>query len=336
VQIPVVSLGIGTVRSRRQTQIASRVLAEVKEIRRQPGDRVAAGEPLILLDDRDLVARVQQVEASLRAAEEASRLARIELVRAENLLEREATTKQEHDLASSRFGEASARADAAQKALVEARVQLGHATIAAPFAGVVFEKLADPGDLAVPGKPLLGLYDPAELRLEALVDESILHAVTLREELEVRIDALGGAVMGVVSEAVPAVDPLTRTGVVKIDLPRSPALRPGMFGRALIPTGKRTAVAVPAAAVVRRGQLELVFTVDGARDASGQLAARLAIVRAGEPVPAAAGGGHEDWVEISSGIEAGRRLISSPPVDLRDGEGIEPDAADPGGREKAK
>jgi hypothetical protein len=109
-----------------------------------------------------------------------------------------------------------------------------------------------------------------------------------------------------------------------------------MFGRALIPTGKRTAVAVPAAAVLRRGQLELVFTVDGARDASGQLAARLAIVRAGEPVPAAAGGGHEDWVEISSGIEAGRRLISSPPVDLRDGEGIEPDAANPGGREKAK
>jgi hypothetical protein len=76
--------------------------------------------------------------------------------------------------------------------------------------------------------------------------------------------------------------------------------------------------------------------VDEAGDAAGQLAARLTIVRAGELLPAAIGGAPEAWIEITSGIEAGRRLISSPPPDLRDGEAFETGASAAGGREDAK
>ena len=64
---------------------------------------------------------------------------------------------------------------------------------------------------------------------------------------------------------MPAVDAASRTYTVKIDLPASPQLRSGMFGRALFAVGARPVLAVPAAAVIERGQLQSVMVAeDGA------------------------------------------------------------------------
>ena len=134
--------------------------------------------------------------------------------------------------------------------------------------------------MAAPGVPLLTLYDPKGLRLEAAVEERLAGAVKVGDTPKVRLDALGVELDGRVSEVVPAVDPATRTGVVKIDLPATPGLQPGMFGRARILRGTRAAVAVPGDALVRRGQLELVFWLPKGGDA-----ARMAIVRAGGLLP---------------------------------------------------
>ena len=63
------------------------------------------------------------------------------------------------------------------------------------------------------------------------------------------------------NEVVPAADPTTRTVLVKAPLPSIPGLRPGRFGRLAFRSGERTAHLVPAAAVKRVGQLELVRVV---------------------------------------------------------------------------
>ncbi|MGQ9589932.1 MAG: efflux RND transporter periplasmic adaptor subunit [Planctomycetota bacterium] len=325
-EIQVFAESVGTVRSRRQTQIASRVLAEVKEIRKQPGDAVAAKEVLILLDSLDLRARAEQAEATLRSMEELLKEAQAEFDRVENLLNAGARTRQEYDAA--RFGlEATrARREAAEKALLEARIQLGYATIVAPFDGIVYEKHADPGDLAVPGKPLLGLYDPGALRLEALVEESLLWRISLKDKLRVKIDALEGTVVGEVSEAVPAVDPVTRTGTVKIDLPQGLGLRPGMFGRARIPIARRSAVVVPEAAIVRRGQLEIAFVLGPDPDAARRRA-RWKLVRIGPPLEPEAlepeGIVEGRLVEVLSGLAPGDEVAVSGAADLREGDLVE-------------
>ena len=311
--------GIGTVRSRRQTQIASRVLAEVKEIRKQPGDEVEAGEVLLVLDSLDLKARVDQAEANLKAGDEALRQARTEFERARNLLQKEAVTVQEFDLASFRLAEATARRDAGQKAVEEAKIQLGYATIAAPFKGVIFEKHADPGDLATPGKPLLGLYDPSQLRLEALVDEGLLWKLKVKDEIEVKIDSPSQTIQGQVSEIVPAVDPSTRTGTVKIDLPRQIDLRPGVFGRTRIPLAERDAILVPVEALVHRGQLELCFkVVPGPKPGAEKV--HMKLVRLGEPLSAGAAGA---FVEVLSGLDPGDRIVAGGGERLEDGDRIE-------------
>ena len=316
-EVKVFAEGIGTVRSRRQTQVASRVLAEVKEIRRHPGDPVEAGEVLVILDSLDLKARAEQAEANLKASEESLREAETEYDRAKSLLQKEAVTQQQYDMASFRLAETRARRDAASKALEEARIQLGYATVAAPFKGVIYDKQADPGDLATPGKPLLGMYDPGQLRLEALVEETLLWKLKLKDELAVSIDALAKTLKGQVSEAVPAVDPSTRTGTVKIDLPLKEELRPGMFGRARIPVGTRSALVVPAAAVVRRGQLELLFVVDMEAKPEARKV-RMLLVRSAPLAPASAAGA--ETVEILSGLEPGAFVVASDADALRDGD----------------
>ena len=146
----------------------------------------------------------------------------------------------------------------AADAVREAEVFLEEAKVLAPFDGVVAEKLAEPGDLATPGRPILLLQDPRRLRLEVQVPESCAKDARLGMDVRVRIDALSKEVEGKIDEVLPAADPRSRTFLVKASLPDAPDLRPGMFGRLLQDCGKKTMLLVPRAAVTAVGQIETV------------------------------------------------------------------------------
>ena len=101
---------------------------------------------------------------------------------------------------------------------------------------------------------------------------------------------------------------MTRTVLVKVDLPPVPGLRSGRFGRlALAPSADR-AVTVPLAAVVRRGQLEMVFVVDGG-------VARLRLVRTARQ--------RDGAVEVLSGLAGGEAVAASDAAQLVDGQAVE-------------
>ncbi len=140
----------------------------------------------------------------------------------------------------------------------EAGIALGYATITATEAGEVVKRLAEPGDLAWPGKPLLILQAPGALRLDAHVREGLIRTVLSESHLQVSINALDEVLDGRVEEVIPSADPLSRTFVVKVAIPSVRGLYPGMFGRLLVPLGQRQAVVVPEKAIHYIGQLELV------------------------------------------------------------------------------
>ena len=76
----------------------------------------------------------------------------------------------------------------AKAAVTEAETTLAYATITAPFDGVITRKLADVGDLATPGKPLLEMEDTQSLRLEADVPEAIIDRLEMGAKFNVRIE----------------------------------------------------------------------------------------------------------------------------------------------------
>ena len=131
-----------------------------------------------------------------------------------------------------------------------AKTLVGYTKVTAPFNGVITRKYADVGDLASPGKSLLEMEDSSALRLEADVPDALVDKISLGDRLPVRVGTLETNLEGVVSEIAPSSDSNSRTFLVKLDLPSTPGLRAGQFGRAAVPVGKTSALRVPASAAI--------------------------------------------------------------------------------------
>lgn len=188
---------------------------------------------------------------------------------------------------------------------------LAYLSVRAPVAGVITAKRCEVGDLALAGRPIFTIEQPGALRLEVGVPEAIAHHAGLGTSLPVRVDTLDRELAGKVDEVSPSADAQSRTVQIKIALPEEqagPALRAGMFARVLVPTGETRALEVPRAALVRRGQLEVVYVVDQGR-------AALRLVRAGRE--------RDTGVDVLAGLAPGERVVVGGLGGLVDGQPVE-------------
>jgi RND family efflux transporter MFP subunit len=288
---------VGSVQPKKRTEVASQLLATVLDVKVRPGDRVKPGDPLVILDDRELAAQQREATAALAAAEADQVTRRADFERAKKSRAGGVIGEEEYVKVEGAFRVAEAQVTRAKEAIARLAVQLTHTRIVASAAGLVADRLVEPGDLATPGKTLLVIYDPAELELHANVPESLAPSVPVGTELTVRIDAAGVAARGTVREVVPQAQQASRSVLVKITLPPASAskpLLPGMFGRVEIPVGSADRLWVPPSAVRRAGQLDLVEVANP----DGTLSRRF--VRVGAEA--------NRKVEILSGLKEGDRV----------------------------
>lgn len=269
---------VGTVQPTVGATVAAKVMAVIEAIPVAPGDSVAAGQLLAELDARELRAAFAKAQADYD--------------RYEALLKKEAVTRAEFEAVEARFRAAEAA--------------LSDAAIVAPFTGVVARKLCAVGDLATPGQPLFVVEQTGAYRLETHVPERLAGHATTGKSVHVLVDATGEKCVGTVGEVDPAVDPATRTVLVKIDLACRQPLRSGLFGRAQLLIGERPALFVPKTAVHERGQLTYVYCAANGR-------AQMRLIKTGVT--------YLDAVEVVSGIEPGENVILAGAV--TDGQRIE-------------
>ena len=284
---------VGTVRPKLSAAIEAKVSGRIGQMLVVPGQTVKAGERLVVLDAHEIQSRLDQAAAARQQAEN-------DLKRFTALLEQKILSQSEFENAQSKFRMAAA-------AEAEAKTMLGYTDIVAPFAGVITRKLADVGDLAMPGKPLLQMENPDTLRFEADVPEALIGNVKLGDKLAVRIAAVASETEGTVAEMSPTADANSRTYLVKLDLPGATGLRSGQFGRVSVPVGEASAIRVPAAAVIQRGQMELVFVV-----ASNH--AQLRLVKTGSRIG--------DEIELVSGLNSGEQVVTEDASTLVDGQPV--------------
>lgn len=304
---------LGTVRAVQTSQVASQIMGNIVEIRAHEGDRVGTGQILAAIDDSQPRAAVEQATAAVTAAENefcaadsSFALAEATLKRYQQLSEKKSVSPQEFDEIKARYQSTEARRDMARAglaqanaALTQARTSLGYTRIRAPFAGVVTEKKADAGTLASPGMPIFTIEDTRSYRLEAAVDESDIRLVRVGQIVPVRLDALGNTELsGKVVQIVPAADPASRSFLVKVGLPSDAQLRSGLFGRARFSRGERSALLIPRAAIVERGQLQGVYAIGVNGIAS------LRYVTFGKTTG--------QQVEVLSGLQDGEKLVAAP------------------------
>ncbi len=285
---------VGTVRAKIHATLEAKLSGRIDKLPVALGQRVKAGDLVARLDAAEINARLEQAEAVLEQAER-------DWKRSSTLFEQQAITRAERDAAES-------RRRVAIGAAAEAKAMMSYVEVFAPFDGVVTRKWADVGDLAAPGKPLLSIEDPAALQLEADLPHTIAHHVQRDARLAIRVDGATGEFTGTVSEIAPTADSVSRTIRVKLDLAKQDGLSSGQFARLVVPVGEGNSLRVPAAAVVQRGQLEIVFTVVKQH-------AQLRLVRTGKR--------YGDETEILSGLHAGDAVVVEGAAQLTDGQPVE-------------
>ncbi len=293
---PTIDEVIGTLKAANRTLVSSRVLATIESIEVAAGEQVRRGDVLVRLDDRELRARLDQAQQSVASARAVGVESKRAYSRSKPLFDKNVLSRSELDRAESAFRVAQAKQLQAEQAVREAEVMLSYATVAAPKSGRIVDRLAEPGDVARPGVPLLVLYDAASLRLEAPVPERLAVRMKPGDRLTVYVDATDTEIEATIDEIVPQADTPSRSFLVKVSLPRSESLYEGMFGRLRIPAGERRHLCIDERAVHRVGQLEFVDVV---RDDDTLERRYVKIGRAGD----------DGRVEVLGGLAAGERVV---------------------------
>lgn len=304
---------------RRTARLGALVEGVVSRIDVQPGDRVRAGQALARLHSHavhDAWAAYFKALAARRSAERAVAFAETAEQRALRLFEDKAFSRQEAERAAADRVHAEQVLAAARAEVVRSEEELQHygmtpredappaaseyIRVAAPFDGVVIERLASEGAAVVPGTPLMVVSDLATVWVEAEIDERHVarlargHAAEISvaaypdERFSGRIDAIGDVI-----------NPATRRVAVRVTVPNADGrLKPQMFATVRLGAARpHRALVVPSAAVQQVDGAAIVFV---AAEEGRYLRREVSL-----------GGEVDGQVEITSGLREGERIVTA-------------------------
>jgi RND family efflux transporter MFP subunit len=303
----------GVVEALRQTVIAAQVPGAVVQVDVRVGDRVQAGQVLLRIDSRAAEQATLAGDAQVQAARAALDVASKDVERQRQLFGRNYISQAALERAESAFKVTQAQVNAQVAQAGAARTQTGLHVVRAPYAGVVAEVPVMLGDMAMPGRPLLTLYDPSVLRISAAVPQTVaaqIGQMAAGAPPRVELPGLPAASQWPVPTRVqllPTVDAATHTVTLRAELPAGLAgVAPGLFARLWLPLPTRSgapALTVPRSAVVQRAELTGLYVLD----AAGRPVLRQ--VRVGR-----ADGGR---LEILSGLSVGESVVTDPQAAAR-------------------
>ena len=298
----------GTLVAERTAQIRAEVPGSVVQVFVDPGARVERGTSLAKIDDRAINDAYLSARSGLTAAQTAADIAKRELERAEKLVGVGAIA--DRDVENARRGDLAARTmhDDAKARLAAAQKQLDASNVLAPYAGVVSERMVNPGDVVAPGSPLFSVVDPATMRLEAAVPAEQLSQVRVGAAVRFSVTGYPGrTVEGRISSVNPSADPQTRQVRLFVRIPNAGnQLVAGLFAEGRVASESRETLTVPEAAVDVRGLTPTVLRLKGGRT---------------EKVEVVLGARDEanERVEVTSGLVAGDTLLVGPALGITPG-----------------
>ncbi len=304
---------------------------QIREVLVREGDRVAAGQPLMILDDTELRTQIQQAQAQIevaqaqlqqqqatlsqaqaRLAEADSNRQRYQSLANQGAVSREeldsratqaVTAREDVGVARATVASAEANIRSQQSALASLQTQLSRTTVVAPLAGIVAERPASVGNVSSTSNAVVSLIQGNQLELLAEVPQAQLSQVQVGAPARVTSSTDSAIqVEGSVQEIQPLVDPETRTAKVLIRLPVSDRLRSGMFLTAEIESGQRSGLTIPAQALLPQPDGSVRVYVLGPEQAA---IARPVEIGARVPGNDEAG----DRVEILQGLDSGEQVI---------------------------
>lgn len=315
VRRPVTSrlLASGSVSAWRELAIGSEASGlAVAEIAVEENQTVKRGDMLVRLNDAALRAQIAEQDALVDEVAATLESARTELERAEKLAVTRAISQQTVDERGTTVKTAQARLTAARAVRAQLEVALARTRILAPEDGLIVKRSVSLGQVVSTGTELVRMIQNSRLQVEASVAEGDLVSIQPGDDVRV-VDPAGRALAASVREIAPSVDPASRLGSVRIDLPAATGLRPGMFVRVEIDAAPQMALSVPREALVWRNAGAGVFVVGPGE--------RVALT------PIVTGRQMDGSVEVVSGLAGGEKVVSDGAGFLNDGDRVQVEAA---------
>jgi len=302
----------GTIQPLNQTEVKSQQAAEIQEVLVREGEPVEKGQVLARLDATDLEAKLRDKLGALTVGKAQLDLARKNLRANQSLLERNFISQTAFDNIQSNFRISEATLVSLQAQVEQARKALGHTVIRSPIAGVVAERIAQPGLAVAVNTKLFTVHDLSLMNIEALVPARDIPAVQVGQEARFLIEGFGERVfIGKVDRINPSTEQGSRSIMVHLLIPNTDGqLKGGMFAQGTLGVSSIvSATVVPQAAVREQGGRASVFRIEAG-----------ALVE--EPVETGMRDAATGTVEIRAGLLSGARVVVGNLANLHTGQRV--------------
>ena len=310
--VATVVTGNGSIAARREMPVG--VAGEggmVTRVLVEPGSWVKQGQVLATVDRSVQTQTADSLAAQVRVAQADAQLARAELDRARQLVDRGFISKADVQRREATLEQTSARVRVAQAQLSETRARNQRLDIRAPAEGLVLTRGVEPGQIVSSGSgQLFRIAMGGQMEMRTQLAEGDLARV--RTGMVGRVTPVGStqAFTGEVWQVSPIIDPQSRQGIARIALRYDPALRPGGFAAASIDVGGVQAPLLPESAVLSDGNGNFVYIVDAQNKAVRR--------------PVKVGEVSDAGVSIASGLNGTERVVLSAGAFLNEGQTVKP------------
>jgi RND family efflux transporter MFP subunit len=328
---------VGNLIGEATVDIVPRVGGRLDAVMVKLGDRVAKGQTVAKIEDREIREQINQAQATLdvnksnvKQREDESKLQESVLERTKATYQKGLVSKQllddaelRHAASISQLNVAKAQQDQTQFRIDELRITLGNTTIVSPIDGFVSRRNLDQGGFAGTNTVIMTVVDLSTVRMVGNLVEKGFRKITPGVAAIVQVDTFPGEdFAGQVSRVAPAFDPATRTAQMEIEIPNPGfRLKPGMYARVRLTVDRRPdALTVPRAAVV---------------DLDGKRGAFLVEDQVAKFVEVKTGLSDGERIEILDGLTEGQRVVTTGALALQNNDRVAVVGAD-GGRGRGK
>jgi multidrug efflux system membrane fusion protein len=298
----------GNIAARSEVKILPKLSGRVLAVMVDEGSTVKAGQTLAQIESPEMEWQMQQQKASLLTAQANLENAKSNLDRMRTLVDQGAVSQQQYEGALTQLKVSEAQTKQIKASIRLLETQRENATVTSPISGIVIDRAAEIGLMAMPSSPLFTIAEAGPLELQVNVPEQEMSHLKVGAPVQVESAAFPGEIFtGKIREVSPSVDPQTRQIKAKIDLGKGGQLKVGMFVRGTIQTQSRKALVLPASAVQTDGSQAFVYleTEGKAKRVNIQTG-----IREGAQV------------EILSGLDAGAPVVTEGGAFLKDGSKI--------------
>jgi RND family efflux transporter MFP subunit len=291
-----------------EATVKAKVAGELVAVPVREGESVKQGQLLAKIDLTEVQARVAGREADKQAARAQLTWAEKNRAQQKALLDKSFISQSAFDNIQSNHDVAVAKLHAAESDLVVARKALGDAVLVAPFAGIVSQRHAQPGERVALDAKVVSIVDLSRLQLEASVPPAAIGQVKVGQPMSFRVEGFGERDF---AGSIERINPSATAGSRSISIyavidNREGLLRGGMFAQGALTLARvENTLTVPATAVREEIGQTYVYAIENGL-----------IKRKNVKVGPADSAGR---VQVLEGLSAGDRIVRANLGSLREG-----------------